>query len=41
MIKNRTSLCVVNGAIVSSAEREDQAHPDRNLHDFEISPTKS
>ena len=41
MIKNKAVLCVVNGAIASSAEREDQAPPDPNLHDFEISSTKS
>lgn len=41
MIKKWSLLCVVDGAIVSTAEREDQAHPDRNLHDFEISSTNS
>ena len=34
-------LRVVDGAIMSSAEREDQVHPDRNLHNSKISSTKS
>lgn len=34
MIKKRTSLCVVNGAIVSSAERKEARPPVQNSNDF-------
>lgn len=34
MIKNQTVLCVVDGAIVSTAERKEARLPVQNSNDF-------